>query len=265
MKELKLISWNVNGLRALLKKRVVGELDFFDWLARESPDILCLQETKASPEQLPKKLLKCPGYHCYWSSAERKGYSGVATFTKEEPEQVSFSLGKKELDGEGRHIITEFQDFVLINAYFPNGKKNQERLDFKLHYYDVFLDVIESYRKSGKPVIFCGDVNTAHKEIDLNHPKANETISGFLPIERAWIDKLIEKGYIDTFRYFYPKKKEQYTWWSMRNIGARERNVGWRLDYFFVSKELEGKLVKAYHLPEVYGSDHCPIGLQLKL
>ncbi|MHA1629609.1 MAG: exodeoxyribonuclease III [Candidatus Heimdallarchaeota archaeon] len=264
MKEVKLLSWNVNGLRALVKKAVKSELDFYSWVEKESPNILCLQETKATKEQMPKKLLELAGYESYWSAAERKGYSGVVTFTKDTPIQVSYSLGKKEFDNEGRHIITEFPNFVLLNVYFPNGKKNQERLRFKMEYYDAFLTIIENYRKKGKSIIFCGDVNTAHREIDLSHPKANEKISGFLPIERAWIDKLLELGYIDTFRYFHPNKTEQYTWWSMRNIGARERNVGWRLDYFFVSNDLEKYLSNAFIMPEVYGSDHCPVGLQLK-
>jgi exodeoxyribonuclease-3 len=265
MKEFKLISWNVNGIRAALKKELIPNHDFYSWLKYEAPDILCIQETKAHPDQVPKELLELEGYYNYWSAAERKGYSGVVTFTKEKPINVTTTLGKKHLDNEGRHVITEFSNFVLLNSYFPNGKKNKERLDYKMEYYDVFLDYIEDIRKRGKSVIFCGDINTAHKPIDLTHPKANEKISGFLPIEREWMDKLIEKDYLDTFRHFYPNKKEAYTWWSVRNIGARERNVGWRLDYFFVSKNLIENVVDSYMLKDVMGSDHCPVGLKIKI
>ncbi|NHK30508.1 MAG: exodeoxyribonuclease III [Asgard group archaeon] len=265
MKELKLISWNVNGIRAVLKKELILEHDFYSWLEYESPDILSIQETKAHPDQVPKKLLELEGYYNYWSAAERKGYSGAVTFTKEEPINITTTLGKKHLDNEGRHVITEFPNFVLLNSYFPNGKKNKERLDYKMEYYDVFLDYIEELKNKGKSVIFCGDVNTAHKPIDLTHPKTNEKISGFLPTEREWIDKVIEKDYIDTFRHFYPDKIGAYTWWSVRNIGARERNVGWRLDYFFISKNLIGNVVDSYILSDVMGSDHCPVGLKIKV
>lgn len=265
MNELKLISWNVNGIRALLKKDLISGQNFYEWIVNESPDILCIQETKAQQEQMPTKLLNLKGYHNYWSSAERKGYSGVVTFTKDKPLNITKTLGKSHLDNEGRHVITEFPNFVLLNSYFPNGKKNQERLNYKMEYYDVFLQYIEDLKKKGKSIIFCGDVNTAHKPIDLTHPKANETISGFLPIEREWIDDVIKKGYIDTFRYFYPDKAEAYTWWSVRNIGARERNVGWRLDYFFVSGNLIEKVIDSYMLIDVIGSDHCPIGLKIKI
>ncbi len=260
-----LLSWNVNGIRALAKKKLVNEQDFFEWLEKVSPDFLCLQETKAHPDQVTEELLNPPGYKGYWSAAERKGYSGVVTFAKEEPINVTTELGSKKLDNEGRHVILEYSNFVLANSYFPNGKKNAERLQYKLDYYDKFLEVMENYRKNGKSVIFCGDVNTAHKPIDLTHPKANEAISGFLPIERAWLDKIIDMGYIDSLRHFYPDKPEKYTWWSMRNIGARDRNVGWRLDYFFVSSNLLEKVTKAYILTEVIGSDHCPVGLNINL
>lgn len=265
MKELKFISWNVNGIRAAIKKELKPNQDFYIWLKFESPDILCIQEIKASPEQVPNKLLNLEGYHSYWSAAERKGYSGVVTFTKEEPMNITTTLGRNHLDNEGRHVITEFPNFILLNSYFPNGKKNVERLNYKMEYYDVFLEYIEDLKKKGKSIIFCGDVNTAHKPIDLTHPKTNEKISGFLPTERAWIDKIIEKGYIDTFRHLHPDKVEAYTWWSVRNIGARDRNIGWRLDYFFVSKNLIDNVIDSYMLSDVKGSDHCPVGLKINV
>ena len=265
MKEVKLLSWNVNGIRALVKKYVYKNQMFLDWMAKESPDVLCLQETKASPEQLNKDLLEIPGYYANWNSAERKGYSGVVTYSKEEPIDVTYDLGKEHLNKEGRMLITEFKNFVLCNGYYPNGKKNAERLQYKLDFYDEFLNLIEEKRAAGKSIIFCGDINTAHNEIDLTHPKANEKISGFLPIERAWMDKVVETGYIDTLRHKYPGEPNHHTWWSMRNIGAREKNVGWRLDYFFISPDLLPKMIDAYILAEVMGSDHCPIGLKLKL
>ncbi|NHJ48567.1 MAG: exodeoxyribonuclease III [Asgard group archaeon] len=273
MKELKLISWNVNGIRALVRKGKEKELlkgvGFYSWVKTESPDIICLQETKAHPEQVPDELLNLEGYHSIWSAAERKGYSGVVTYTKEKPISTTTELGKNHLDIEGRHVITEYPNFVLINSYFPNGKKNQERLDYKMEYYKVFLKYIEDLRKKGKSIIFCGDVNTAHKPIDLTHPKGNEKISGFLPIEREWIDEVIENGYIDTFRHLYPDKKEVYTWWSIRSISAdgknaRDRNVGWRLDYFFVSDNIISNVIDSYMLNDVMGSDHCPVVLKIK-
>ncbi|HUT82609.1 MAG TPA: exodeoxyribonuclease III [Candidatus Bathyarchaeia archaeon] len=265
MKEYKLISWNVNGIRAMLNKKIFQEKDFSKWMKAESPDVLCLQETKAQPEQLSEEILNLEGYHSFWNSAETKGYSGVVIFTKEKPIEVSTQLGKDHLDSEGRHIIAEYSKFVIINSYFPNGKKDDERLRYKMEYYEVFLNFINKLREKGKSIIFCGDVNTAHKPIDLTHPKANETISGFLPIEREWLDKVIEQGYIDSFRYFYPDVPEKYTWWSVRSIGAREKNVGWRLDYFFVSKDLVKNLSQAYILNDVYGSDHCPVGLRINI
>ncbi|MFW9925118.1 MAG: exodeoxyribonuclease III [Candidatus Thorarchaeota archaeon] len=263
MTELKMISWNVNGIRAVLKKDVVGNKSFLSWIASEQPDIICLQETKAHPEQLPDEISNLTGYHSYWNSGERKGYSGVVTYSKQKPIDISYNLGFEDLDNEGRLIITDYGKFILCNGYFPNGKKDDERLDYKMRFYEVFLEFIEKKRKAGKAVIFCGDVNTAHKEIDLARPKSNEEVSGFLPIERAWIDKVIGKGYIDSFRFIHGDKLDQYTWWSVRNIGARENNVGWRLDYFFVSNEFEKNIKDAYILTEVQGSDHCPVVLKL--
>lgn len=264
MKNLTLLSWNVNGIRALVKKYVYKDLTFLDWLEKESPDVLCLQETKAHPDQLKDNLLNIPNYHANWNAAERKGYSGVVTYSKEKPIDVTYNLSKAHLNNEGRLLITEFENFVLCNGYFPNGKKNAERLQYKMDFYDDFLKLIEEKRSSGKSIIFCGDINTAHKEIDLTHPKANEKISGFLPIERAWMDKVVQTGYIDSLRHLHKDEPNHHSWWSVRNIGARERNVGWRLDYFFISADLLPKMTTAYILTDIMGSDHCPVGLKLQ-
>ncbi len=251
---MEIISWNVNGIRAVEKK------GFPEWMDRVGPDVLCLQETKAWPEQISPGLRDPPGYHAFWSKPVKKGYSGVAVFSREKPESVSMTMGEDRFDAEGRLIMAEFGDFCLFNVYFPNGKASPERLAYKLAFYDRFLDIIERARKK-KPVVFCGDVNTAHKPIDLSHPKANESTSGFLPIEREWMDRVVDTGYIDTFRHF-DLSPEKYTWWDYKT-GARARNVGWRLDYFFASKELLPRLRAACILSDVMGSDHCPVGIQL--
>ena len=256
MKETKILCWNVNGIRAASRH------GFLEWLYRESLDILCLQETKAHPEQLGRDLQEPHGYHAYWNYPERKGYSGVATFTREKPLRVLNDFGVQDFDIEGRVIISEYPQFILFNVYFPNGKKDENRLRYKMDFYDFFLDFVESLRQKGGKLIICGDFNTAHKEIDLARPKENENVSGFLPIERAWMDKLVAHGYIDTFRHFN-KEPNQYTWWDLKSR-ARERNVGWRIDYFFVTENLLGSVSKAFIMPEVMGSDHCPIGIILK-
>jgi exodeoxyribonuclease-3 len=257
MKETKILSWNVNGIRAARKYGLL------DWLFKELPDILCVQETKAQPEQLDRDLMEPKGYYTYWNYPERKGYSGVATFTKDVPVSVEYNLATLKSDSEGRVIIAKYEDFTLMNIYFPNGKKDKERLNYKMEFYESFLEFVKPLKDRNEKIIICGDVNTAHKEIDLAHPKANEKISGFLPIEREWIDRFIENGFIDTFRYFN-KEPEQYTWWDLKTR-ARERNIGWRIDYFFVSENLLPNLVKAFILPDVIGSDHCPIGIVLKM
>ena len=256
MKEIKILCWNVNGIRAAVKK------GFLEWLQKESPDILCLQETKASPEKLTKDLLEPSGYQTYWNYPERKGYSGVATFTREKPVKTSNSFGVKAFDGEGRVIISEYPEFILCNVYFPNGKQGAERLKYKMDFYDAFFDYLEPRRLRGDKIIFCCDVNTAHTEIDIARPKENQKISGFLPEERAWLDKIAAHGYIDTFRQFH-KEPGQYTWWDMKT-GARGRNVGWRIDYFFITENLLDLVEKALIMKEVTGSDHCPIALVLK-
>ena len=266
MSELTLISWNVNGIRALSKKVIYQRKKLYGWLKETSADILCFQETKAQPEQLSDNILKPPRYHSYWHSAERKGYSSVGAYSKTKPLKINKSIGVEKFDIEGRVLELEYPEFVLFNVYFPNGKLNEERLKYKLEFYDHFLEYIEGVRAEGKSIVVCGDVNTAHTEIDLTHPKGNEDFSGFLPIERKWIDKLLSLGYVDTFRHFN-KEPEHYTWWSVRNIvkgvTARERNVGWRIDYFIVSEGIIDKVTESYMLPEVMGSDHCPIVLKL--
>ncbi len=254
---MKLISWNVNGIRAADRKGL------FNWFKKESPDILCLQEIKALPEQVPPHLRNAPGYYVFLNPAERKGYSGVATFTKEKPIDIKTGFGIEKFDCEGRTLITEFPSFTLFNIYFPNGKKNQGRLDYKLDFYDTFLGYADNLKAEGKNIIVCGDFNTAHKEIDLARPKENEKISGFLPVERAWIDTFIDHEYVDTFRYLN-KEPDQYSWWDMKTR-ARERNVGWRIDYFFVNKEFMSHVKKAFILQDVTGSDHCPIGIEIEV
>lgn len=252
---MKLVSWNVNGIRAVAKK------GYGEWLAVTQPDILCLQETKASPEQVPPDVANPRGYEAFWAVPVKKGYSGVATFTRQEPMKTVLGLGEERFDQEGRVIRTEFEGFCLFNVYFPNGKAGPERLRYKLDFYDRFLDVAESVRKKGLPVIFCGDVNTAHKPIDLEHPKANENTSGFLPVERAWMDRVVDLGYVDALRHF-DKSPRKYTWWDYKT-GARARNVGWRLDYFFISEELLPRLKSASILSEIMGSDHCPVCIEI--
>lgn len=253
---MKLISWNVNGIRAIAKK------GFLEWLEKESPDILCLQETKSSPDQLSDKLLTPKGYETFWSSAEKKGYSGVGIFTKIKPLKISHKIGKKEFDSEGRTIIAEFEDFILFNIYFPNGGSGNKRVPFKMAFYEKFLKKVNKSKKEGKKIIICGDVNTAHTEIDLSRPKENQKNTGFLPEEREWITKFINNGYVDTFRHLN-KEGGHYTWWDYKT-GARARDIGWRIDYFFVTENLLASLKNAFILKNVFGSDHCPIGIELK-
>lgn len=227
-----------------------------------SPDVLCLQETKAQPRDLDDGILQPAGYHALWNSAERRGYSGVVTFSKKKPKSVALGMGIEKFDVEGRIIRSEYNGFDLLNVYFPNGTSGSERLQYKMEFYDAFLDHCESLRSQGKKLVITGDVNTAHKPIDLKNAKANEKNSGFLPEERAWIDKFIAHGYVDTFRLYHPEPG-QYTWWTFR-ANARQRNIGWRIDYFFVTEDLVKKVNDSFITPEVMGSDHCPIGLDIK-
>lgn len=253
-----LLSWNVNGIRAARKK------GFLDWLVEAHPEVLCLQETRAEESQLPGELAQPDGYHAFWNASRRKrGYSGTALLTQTEPLAVHYGLGIEEFDQEGRTVIAQYPSFTLLNCYFPNGGRDHGRVPFKLAFYDAFLEKCEALRAEGHSVVFCGDVNTAHKEIDLAHPRANQNTTGFLPDERAWIDRVVDAGYVDSFRYLHPDLAEQYTWWSMPTR-ARERNVGWRIDYFFVAPELLDRVADAFILPEVMGSDHCPVGLRLR-
>ncbi len=256
---MRIISWNVNGIRAWYKK---GKLE---WLIKESPDMFCIQETKAEIEQLPDELRNISGYYAYFDHSKgRKGYSGVAIYSKIKPEKIDYALGVPELDQEGRFISLHFKDFTLINTYFPNGGGGPIRLAYKLEYYDAFLKYVNKLTKKGIPIVFCGDINTAHTEIDLARPKENVDNTGFLPIERAWLDKVVKNGYIDTFRYIHGPVTGAYTYWDMKTF-ARDRNVGWRIDYFFVNSLLKDKIKDTSILSGVLGSDHCPLEINLSL
>jgi len=251
----RLISWNVNGIRAAAKAGLQ------DWVRSEMPQILCLQETKAYLEQIPEEITSLP-YKQYFSRPERKGYSGVALLTREEPLSTAHDFHPR-FDGEGRLLQAEFPGFVLLNVYFPNGKASAERLAYKMDFYDAFQDHCAKLRAQGKSLVICGDVNTAHREIDLAHPKENEKVSGFLPEERRWVDDFLAEGYLDTFRMFN-RDGGHYSWWSVRTR-ARERNVGWRIDYFLVSEDLKDAVKGAGIMPEVMGSDHCPVYLDIEV
>ena len=255
---MKFISWNVNGLRAVVNK---GFKDFFDKI---DADFFCIQETKMQEEQIDLNITSIlEGYYSYWNSAEKKGYSGTAIFCKKEPQNVSYGIGIEEHDNEGRIITLEYDNFYLVNCYTPNSKRELERLDYR----QVWEDEIRKYLKKleeTKPVIYCGDLNVAHKEIDLKNPKTNHFSAGFTDEERNKMTELLNEGFIDTYRYLYPEKEEAYTWWSyMRQ--AREKNIGWRIDYFIVSKSLKNKINDVIIHDTVMGSDHCPIELQITI
>ncbi|MDR1470866.1 MAG: exodeoxyribonuclease III [Spirochaetaceae bacterium] len=257
----RILSFNVNGIRAIEKK------GFLDWLAADSPDMLCLQETKAEPGQL-SDALKSPlddegkPYHSYWASAKKKGYSGVALFSKTEPRSVS-QLGTPEFDDEGRVLIADYDDFTLITAYFPNSQDERRRLSYKLAFCDAILDKCAALVEMGRHFVLCGDYNIAHKPIDLAHPEANEDNAGYYPEERAFLGKFLAAGFVDTFRHFYPDKKEAYTWWTYRG-GARDRNVGWRLDYHCVDEGFIASVQDSFIRDEVMGSDHCPVEIWIR-
>ena len=250
---MKLISWNVNGLRACMQK---GFMDFFNEM---NADIFCLQETKMQEGQLEVEL---PGYYQYWNSAEKKGYSGTAIFTKQEPIKVTYGIGIEGHDHEGRVITAEFADFYMVTVYTPNSQRELTRLDYRMKWEADFLTYLNGLKEK-KPVIFCGDLNVAHKEIDLKNPKTNRRNAGFTDEERACFTTVLENGYVDTFRYFYPDVTEVYSWWSYM-FQARAKNAGWRIDYFVVSEELKDRLVDAKIHTQVLGSDHCPVELELK-
>lgn len=251
---IRLSSWNVNGIRAIIKK---GE--FHKYLEEYKPDILCLQETKAHPEQVELEL---PGYQQYWNAAEKKGYSGTAIFTKFEPVNCFYDIGMDEHDQEGRVITLEYSSFFLVTVYTPNSGDRLKRLEYRSGSWDIeFFNYLKKLEEK-KPIVFCGDLNVAHKEIDLANPKTNTKNAGFTPEERAGFDRYVEHGFIDTFRHFV-KDKDHYTWWSYRTR-ARERNIGWRIDYFCVSNMLKDQMETAHIHAHVLGSDHCPVALELK-
>lgn len=250
---MKLISWNVNGLRACVQK------GFLEYFKEADADIFCLQETKMQPGQLELEL---PGYHQYWNSAEKKGYSGTAVFTRKEPLQVTYGIGVEEHDHEGRVITAEYEEFFLITVYVPNSQRELTRLEYRMQWEEAFLKYLKKLEEE-KPVIYCGDLNVAHQEIDLKNPKTNRRNAGFTDEERKCFGKVLENGFVDTFRYFYPDQRDAYSWWSYMGQ-ARAKNVGWRIDYFVVSEILRDRLEDAKIHSEVLGSDHCPVELDLK-
>lgn len=254
---MKIYSWNVNGIRAIQNK------GFMDWFKKSKGDVICLQETKAQAEQLSDEIKNIGKYKSYWFSAEKKGYSSVATYTIPEPIDVKLGLSNSLYDCEGRVIITEYQKFVLANVYFPNGGRGPERVKYKLDFYDELFFYLQKNYRERKGIIVTGDFNTAHKEIDLARPKENVKTSGFMPIEREWIDRLINLGYVDVFRTFN-QEPEQYTYWD-QFTKARDRNVGWRIDYFMVSDDIVKHVKEAQIHTDVYGSDHCPISITIDL
>lgn len=249
---MKFISWNVNGIRAVLKR------DFLEFVSTVTPEVLCIQETKASPEQVELEL---PGYHHFWNAAQKKGYAGTATFSKVKPLNVINGIGDNEGDREGRVITLEFADYFLVNVYTPNARRGLIRLEYRQQWDVEFLNFLKTL-EAKKPAIFCGDLNVAHKEIDLANPKSNRRNAGFTDEERAGFDNFVQSGFIDTFREFV-KEGGHYTWWSQRG-NVRERNIGWRIDYFCISPGLRPRLKDAFILPEVMGSDHCPVGIVLE-
>lgn len=250
---MKLVSWNVNGLRACVNK------GFMESFKQIDADIFCLQETKLQTGQIE---LDMEGYHEYWNYAEKKGYSGTAVFSKQEPVSVSYGMGIEEHDKEGRVITLEYDKFYLVNVYTPNSKRDLERLDYRMKWEDDFRNYLLKLDEK-KSVVMCGDLNVAHKEIDLKNPKTNRKSAGFTDQEREKMTVLTESGFIDTFRHFYPDKEEAYSWWS-NFAKSRERNIGWRIDYFMTSRSFENELVDAFICPEILGSDHCPVGIITK-
>lgn len=250
-----IITWNVNGIRAVQKK------GFLQWLKEEDPDILCIQETKAHPDQLDEELIKPDLYKSYWASAEKKGYSGLVTYSKSAPLKVE-PLGIEEFDREGRVQVLYYPQFTLINAYFPNSQEKGKRVDYKLRFCDALLRFCNDLKQEGHHLVLCGDYNIAHKRIDLKNPDSNEDNPGFLPEERAWMDRFVQEGYVDTFRLF-TQEGDHYTWWSYRTR-ARQRNAGWRIDYHCVDEGFASQIRDCTILKDILGSDHCPVKLQLK-
>lgn len=252
---MKIITFNINGIRAAINK------GFYKWLENESPDILCVQEIKAQPDQIDIIKFKELGYYSYINSAEKKGYSGVAIFSKKEPDFIKIGIGINDFDLEGRLIRADFDDITIINSYFPSGTMGELRQDVKMSYLGAIQDYIDNLKKERPNIVLSGDYNICHKEIDISNPKNKKGVSGFLPEEREWITKFLESGFIDSFRFF-DQSSEKYTWWSYR-AHAREKNLGWRIDYNMVSETLKERLKSAYILNDVYMSDHCPTGVEI--
>jgi exodeoxyribonuclease III len=250
---VKIVTWNVNGLRAAFRKNAL------DTVLSRVPDLLCLQEIKTRPEQLTEEQRNIPGYHIIWNSAERLGYSGVATIVREMPLEVTLGMVAPQFDVEGRVIRTRHPGFLLYNIYFPSGQRGMERVDYKLAFYSHLLETCNPLHAAGEKIIITGDFNTAHQPIDLKYPKQNQKTSGFLPEERAWVQRYLDHGFVDIYRFFYPQR-EQYTWWTYR-LNARQRGIGWRLDYFLVSEALVSRIKDVAILDDVHGSDHCPVEL----
>jgi exodeoxyribonuclease III len=254
---MRIVSWNVNGIRAVMKK------GFSEWLEKESPEVLCLQETKISTDLIDENLQNFSGYSTVWKSGEKKGYSGVAVFYKAVPEFINTEFDEDILNNEGRIIEMGFKDYILYNVYFPNGQKDEERLNYKLKFYDEFLKyTLRQKKEKNKGIIVVGDFNTAHTEIDLKNPKENQNNSGFMPVERKWIDKYIEAGFVDIFRDLHPGETGHYTWWTYR-FKARTRNIGWRIDYFMVTAGISSMIKDSGILMDIEGSDHCPIYMDI--
>ena len=259
-RKIKLVSWNINGLRAAIKK------NFFQSFHQFDADIVALQETKIQEPQVTDEMRSIDEYYSFWSHAKvKKGYSGVATYSRMKPKKTAFGTGMSKFDDEGRIVETEFDDFILFNVYFPNGQMSRERLQYKLDFYESFFSYANNLKDRGKSLVITGDYNTAHNEIDLKNPKANEKNSGFLRVERDWLDRITQNGYVDIFRYLYPDTVK-YSWWTYR-FKARDRNIGWRIDYFFVSRDLveKGWVKNAFIDNTVFGSDHCPVGLEFEI
>lgn len=254
---MRLVSWNVNGIRAAIRN------GFWEWLSTDAPDIVCLQETRIAAEQVTDEMHTPPEYHASWHSAQRKGYSGVATFSRQMSKAVHEGMGQRKFDVEGRVLISEHGGFTLVNAYFPSGRRGLERVAYKIEFYDTLLEYSTGLRSQGHRLVVCGDFNTAHQPIDLARPKQNVKTSGFLPEEREALTRWLESGFVDVFRHAHPDA-EAYTWWTYR-FNARARNIGWRIDYFLVADELMTHVQDARILTDVMGSDHCPIELQLTL
>jgi exodeoxyribonuclease-3 len=251
----RIASWNVNGIRAAARKGLL------DTMVKLDADVVCLQEVKALPEQLPGELLAPEGYHAYFAPAERKGYSGVATYCKERPVRHG-TMEVERFDVEGRLLVTEFDSLVVVNAYFPNSQENGRRLPYKLDFGNTLRSALSEHARGGKPVVLSGDYNIAHTEIDLERPKENEQNPGYLPEEREWMTKFLDDGWVDTFRMFTTEPRH-YTWWSYR-AGARERNVGWRIDYHCVPESAAGRVTNSYIRPDIHGSDHCPVVIEIE-